>query len=324
MKKKCKIELVETTDKSHIFKDRYERVLFDKVGSISAHKDYTNFHLNIVNEVGETIASSNITLDLPSVSKDFLRDFSKHPTEFQEFLGTINEECVILIDEFEKVYKGDSQEVMLNILDSTYQGKKLFIFTSNSSTINEYLINRPGRIKYSKHFDTLATEAIEEIVDDLLKVKEYKSELMEEVEIMSVVTFDTLITIIKDINLFKISPKEVIKELNIVPEDSTYKMEFYIDGNLMSSTYDEVHPLQIDDFYHMYLTKEYIKANKKANKALKYTGPTDSFRITLNAQSDDTEIKKYKGNYYMETYSKNLATKVTVKFIKSTVKHFAF
>ena len=75
------------------------------------------------------------------------------------FLGSIEQEVIVLFDEFEKTFRQDDdhhepQEEMLSLFDGTDGGKKLFIITCNEvRKLNTYLLNRPGRFHY--HFEIL-------------------------------------------------------------------------------------------------------------------------------------------------------------------------
>lgn len=59
-------------------------------------------------------------------------------SKFKEFLSSIKEETIIFLDEFEKVYNTTELQEYLSILDGVFDGKKLFLFTSNDERINEF------------------------------------------------------------------------------------------------------------------------------------------------------------------------------------------
>lgn len=55
-----------------------------------------------------------------------------HGEGFNEFLGSITQPCVVLFDEFEKVYQDhQAQQALLTLLDGTQPSNKLFVFTTN-------------------------------------------------------------------------------------------------------------------------------------------------------------------------------------------------
>lgn len=73
-----------------------------------------------------------------------------------DFLSSIEQEVVIIFDEFEKTFardeNGDPQVELLSLFDGMDGGKKLFIITCNDPRqLNEFLVNRPGRFHY--HFE---------------------------------------------------------------------------------------------------------------------------------------------------------------------------
>lgn len=75
-----------------------------------------------------------------------------------DFLGSIQQEIVVLFDEFDKTFaqlegQGDPQAEMLTLFDGLYMGKKLFIITCNElRKLNDFLVNRPGRFHYHFRF----------------------------------------------------------------------------------------------------------------------------------------------------------------------------
>lgn len=131
--------------------------------------------------------------------------------EFIQFFKGIEQDFVLFIDEFEKLFdttdSGDetkyhSQEKFLSFMDGVTGNKNkiVFIFTSNEH-VNEYLINRPSRIKFVREYNELPEELFHQITDDLLVNKEYKSDLEENLSFLNL-NIDLLISIINDVNLF--------------------------------------------------------------------------------------------------------------------------
>lgn len=132
------------------------------------------------------------------------------------FLNSIKQEYCLYIDEFEKIFpyvpqtnnNGDvsltTQDKFLNFLDnggSISEFKKMFIITSNSITsINEFLKNRPSRLRYMRMYEKLDDKIIKEIVNDLLENKEFLNDLIAHLPYNSL-NMDSLIEIIKEVNL---------------------------------------------------------------------------------------------------------------------------
>ena len=135
--------------------------------------------------------------------------------------------CVILIDEFDKLYDINNQNTdsnkLLSLLDGPYNTHHIFIFTANEFyRINNMMKNRPSRIHFLKEFKGLSEDDVREVGNDLLNNKNYISELVEISQKMTECTFDVVMSICKDCNLFKESPKVVVKYMNVLMESSQF------------------------------------------------------------------------------------------------------
>lgn len=133
--------------------------------------------------------------------------------------------CVVLIDEFEKLYdeqNADSNK-LLSLLDGPYNTHHIFIFTANEFyKINSMMKNRPSRIHFLKEFTGLDEDTIKDIGNDLLDNKDWIEELVEISQKMTECTFDVIMSICSDSNLFKESPKQVVRYMNVLMESSNY------------------------------------------------------------------------------------------------------
>ena len=135
--------------------------------------------------------------------------------------------CVILIDEFEKVYDNSHSDSnkLLSLLDGPYNTHHIFILTANEFwKINDMMKNRPSRIHFLKEFTSLKINVVEEIGLDLLEDKSYIPELIEVAQKMSECTFDTIMSLCKDCNLYHESPKSCVKYMNILLEKASYEV----------------------------------------------------------------------------------------------------
>lgn len=65
-----------------------------------------------------------------------------------QFLSQLNN-VVLLFDEYAKLVDFNDEKFLLNMM-SSLSSKKLFLLTENHTNISQYILNRPGRIKY--HF----------------------------------------------------------------------------------------------------------------------------------------------------------------------------
>lgn len=146
------------------------------------------------------------------------------------FLSSINQEVVVLIDEFEKIFDEEKQEQLLPLLDGVYNSKILFVLTSNSMNVSQYIKNRTGRIRYLKHFEGIDEETLTEVIADRLHDKDKEDELRGVLQLLTVVSIDNLISMIDEMNLFDESAKEVLKRLNIQLEHTDFDAIMFIKG----------------------------------------------------------------------------------------------
>lgn len=141
------------------------------------------------------------------------------------YLESIDQECVVMFDEFDKTYgevkaedgQASPQAELLTLFDGMAMGKKLYVITCNDlNKLNDYLVNRPGRSHYHFRFEYPTPAEITEYMQDKLP-EEYWG------EIQHVVTFSRKIRLNYDCLraiVFELSTgaafKDAIADLNIV------------------------------------------------------------------------------------------------------------
>ena len=137
------------------------------------------------------------------------------------FIEKIDQECVILFDEFDKTFKSnreyDEQAKLLSLFDGTAGGKKMYIVTCNELCgLNDYIVNRPGRFHYHFRFEYPAAADIREYLEDKLE-KQYCDEIDKVIEFAGRVNlnYDCLRAIAFELNQ-GITFAEAIAELNIL------------------------------------------------------------------------------------------------------------
>lgn len=134
---------------------------------------------------------------------------------FGQLLASVDQECVVFIDEFEKVYDDDAQEAMLSILDGVYASKKLFLLTANEMhRVGFYLRDRPGRIFYSIEFSGLSQQFVREYAEDRLIDKSKVEELVAISAMSGSISFDVLQAIVEEANRYGESIKDALRYLN--------------------------------------------------------------------------------------------------------------
>ena len=140
------------------------------------------------------------------------------------FIESIEQEVMILFDEFDKAFAKtddeDPQASMLSLFDGTAVGKKLYVVTCNYlNGLNDYLVNRPGRFHYHFRFDYPDADGIREYLRD--KVTEEGRGQIEDVVSFSKkvdLNYDCLRAIAFEINHGS-TFAEAVKDLNIVNID---------------------------------------------------------------------------------------------------------
>jgi SpoVK/Ycf46/Vps4 family AAA+-type ATPase len=139
---------------------------------------------------------------------------------FYQFLYKIRQQCIVFIDEYEKIFDKEAQETMLTLLDGVFQSKKMFILTCNDvHKIDQHLRNRPGRIHYALNFTGLDRDFIKEYCQDCLEDKSKVEEVANISSLFSAMNFDMLQSIVWEMNLYKESAPQVIEMLNAKPEN---------------------------------------------------------------------------------------------------------
>lgn len=168
---------------------------------------------------------------------------------YREFINEIDQECVFLFDEFEKTFENNSNSI-LTLLDGTLEthGKKLFIFTTNTTYIDSNLLQRPTRIRYIKNFDNLEEEIVEQIIDDNLKSElvYLKKQTIDYLFSLEIITIDIVKSVVDEINMYEESPYEFHKLFNV-----DYAMFNSFDITFGKIEDDSSENIKISDTYHI-------------------------------------------------------------------------
>lgn len=149
-----------------------------------------------------------------------------------QLIQTISEPCLIIFDEFEKVYskndmddEKDPQNGLLTLLDGLLVTKKLFIFTCNDEhKVSGMMQNRPGRIFYNIAFGGLSTETVEMYCKEKLTNDKHLKEILNMKKLFGKFTFDMLQALVEEVNRYDENPLEVVKLMNIIP---TIENQYY-------------------------------------------------------------------------------------------------
>jgi hypothetical protein len=153
---------------------------------------------------------------------------------FNKFMQDIEQPCIILFDEFEKVYGQDDQEAALTLLDGVFPSRKLFILTCNDKwRVNEHMRNRPGRIYYMIDFKGLSPEFIIEYCQEQLKAQHFIDKIVEIAALFEQFNFDMLKALVEEMNRYGETPQDALKMLNAKPEfnnNGEFECKVLVDG----------------------------------------------------------------------------------------------
>ena len=169
---------------------------------------------------GKTILSKKICVDLATEGvPTIVINAPWHGDKFNTLIQSIDQPCIVLFDEFEKVYDREQQEAMLTLLDGVYSSKKLFLLTCNDQwRVDGHMKNRPGRIFYMKNYDGLDEGFIREYLADTLVNQEHTETFVRISSIFAKFNFDMMKAMVEDMNRYNESPKEVLELLNVRAE----------------------------------------------------------------------------------------------------------
>lgn len=162
-----------------------------------------------------------------------------------DFISSIQQDCVVVFDEFEKTFaKHDDwnpQDDMLSLFDGIDGGHKLFLITCNKlEDMSQYMLNRPGRFHY--HFTMLPPsqdEVREYLADKVLP--EYQSAIEDVVNLAGVVDmpYDYLRAIAFELNQ-GYDIKEAMADLNITRVNSMkFDIKLFMSNGLRFEAWSE-------------------------------------------------------------------------------------
>lgn len=146
-----------------------------------------------------------------------------------DFLCHVKQDCIVFVDEYEKIiggYSGKGEVDFLTLMDGATSGggRKIFLLTANELNISPNLIERPSRIRYLKEFGNLTIENIKMIVEDRLNIKELKSNVIDFICTLNLITVDTVCSVISEVNITGETPEEFYDVFNIKRIDPVYSI----------------------------------------------------------------------------------------------------
>jgi hypothetical protein len=208
-------------------KDFREQVII----TASARKGNTGVLLEGYKGQGKSITAKKLANDfnLPVI---IITEPVPLGVDFVNKLNEIEQDCVIFIDEFEKIFKkpgeekGDAknhdQNIFLTWMDGalTSKWKKIFILTTNDE-ISSHFINRPSRIRYYKKYEYIDEGLYNNIIDKKLRNKEHEADLREHLPLFDC-TIDLVNAIVDEINIMDLPYSKFKEFFNHKPRKISY------------------------------------------------------------------------------------------------------
>lgn len=179
--------------------------------------------LNGIRGTGKSVTAKILAnrLNLPVI---IVKSMGEQNQSMIEWFADFNFDCIFLFDEFEKNFS-EKDSSILQIMDGIYtsEHRRIFLLTTNQTTINENLISRPSRLRYIKEFANLDSKVVKELLDDTLNDKSCIEDLMSYIDTLKISTIDILKSIVSEVNIFGFAEFVKSKDFfNVQTESYTY------------------------------------------------------------------------------------------------------
>lgn len=261
---------------------------------------------------GKTLLTKNISLVLAQKHgiPTIVINQSMCGEPFNTFIQSIDQPCVIIFDEYEKVYDWEDQQKLLTLLDGVFPTKKLFLFTTNDSgRVDRHMCNRPGRIFYTLEYRGLGPDFIREYCNDNLADKQHIEKIVNITSVFNDFNFDMLKALCEEMNRYHESPQEALKLLNIrTDHDSggSYEVEILYKGKTVKGETFFGNPLRHEEISIGFADEDddedVVKASDSSEESL-------AFKIT-DLVSIDANAGKF---VFKNNFSKATLTRVKTK-----------
>lgn len=213
----------------------------EKVNKVMASFDRFNRNLGIILSGDKGIGKSMFArmLSCECIKKDIpVIIVDSFIPNIAAFIESIDQEVMILFDEFDKTFAKsgndgeDPQATMLSLFDGTSNGKKMFVVTCNFLwSLNDFLVNRPGRFHYHFRFEYPSPAEIRTYLEDKIPESMYD-------QINAVIAFSRKVNLNYDCLrsiAFELcsgtSFSDAIQDLNIINmNQENYKLFLYFDN----------------------------------------------------------------------------------------------
>lgn len=157
------------------------------------------------------------------------------------FINSIEQDVILLFDEFEKVYEFTGQDnddpdedgadkakqnvnSLLSLMDGVFTSthKRLFILTTNKDWLPDPMIARPSRIRYIKDFTDLHYEGIVEVLNSTVKNKALIPDLARLLQGLEIISVDIVKSIAEEANIYDSADPKLFEIFNIKRAEQCY------------------------------------------------------------------------------------------------------
>jgi PII-like signaling protein len=264
----------------------------------SWHNTTGNFGvlLNGLKGTGKTVTAEIIAneLNLPVIIVSF------HSEKLVSFLNDIQQDVIVFVDEFEKIYDG-YENTLLTIMDGALKTKHriFFLLTTNDLIVDRNLLQRPSRVRYVKSFSDLTLPVIMEIVNDKLEHKHLYDAVVNFISQLPIITMDLVKSIIEEVNIHDEDPSIFKEVFNIHGDRSDlYNVYKIVDGNK-----EEVEKLAMVRPYHIntYSLGEDFRVNNQSLGYISQVISSNQFVVVKYTKNNETkETVQEQAMYFIE------------------------
>ena len=292
---------------------------------------------------GKTLLSKNICVEMAKQGvPTIVINAAWHGDKFNTLIQSIQQPCIVMFDEFEKVYNSEEQEAMLTLLDGIYSSRKLFLLTSNDKwRVDSHMRNRPGRIFYMVNFTGLDEAFIREYCGDNLNDKSHTDKIVNIASVFSAFNFDMLKAMVEEMNRYNESPQDALRILNVKAEfdsGATYSVEVYRGdrkADRVSPTHWTGTPLSTKDISISYWFKSLKKSEPEQTKGIALSAMLSSSPSSdVDEESEDSgwnerefgndDLVKFNSKSGQFIFEKNGTTMILMKQVTSYFNFDAF
>lgn len=174
-----------------------------------------------VKGTGKTLLCRNISIECVKQGIPVIIINEVLHLSFSRWISLVQQPVVIFIDEFSKIFKHDNQVFLLSMMDGITDNNILWLLSGNENDhIHPCMQSRPGRIFYRFDYKSkLPFEIVVAYCKDNIKNKELmKDKELKQMKIihflLRLFTYDILIAIVTECNIFDIQPYEALTCMN--------------------------------------------------------------------------------------------------------------